>query len=367
MVTFRRLVPSKSSLPVLLAAGVSLFVLQAMPAFAQATSSTGKLAQTVPPALPPATLPPGPRTLEPLPVTEIELMANSQPSALALDARDGSIWFAAPPLGALGRIDGETQKITYLYLGKRAKPFGLAFAADGALYATDKTLNVLHRIDGTTGELTRIAMPSDLPTMDLSGLRADGQGRIWFAGSAGWLGKYDPQSGAVEVSSHDDLQGLGLNAPGEGGAIWFSAWKAGRMIRLDPHRGRFDSTNLPESFRGARGIATGPQGEVWVSSAKTNAIARFAGRGAWRIVVLPWAESQPQALLARADGSVIIADAGRRMLLRYRPQTNVFEEIAPLGDGGLIRAMIETRNGIAFADSGGDDIRLVPDRRAVEN
>jgi virginiamycin B lyase len=354
MVKTHRLSPS-TFLPLLLAGSVSLF------------SFSTALAQTATPPASPVAVVSTSKKVEPLPVTEIELMTNSQPSALALDARDGAIWFAAPPLGALGRIDGETQKITYLYLGKRAKPFGLAFGPDGALYATDKTLNVLHRIDGTTGELTRIAMPSDLPMMDLSGLRADGLGRIWFAGSAGWLGKFDPQSGAVEVSSHDDLQGLGLNAPGEGGAIWFSAWKAGRMIRLDPQRGRFDSTALPESFRGARGLSTGQQGEIWVSSAKSNAIARSAGRGAWRIITLPWPDSQPQALLARSDGTVIVADGGRRMLLRYRPQTNQFEEIAALGEGGLIRAMIETRNGIAYADSGGDDIRFVPDRRPAEN
>jgi|GEM_PF-2602625 virginiamycin B lyase len=355
MVKTRRLSPSKL-LSVLLAGGVSLFSFSAT--LAQTASPNSSASVVVASTS---------KKADPLPVTEIELMTNSQPSALALDARDGAIWFAAPPLGALGRIDSETQKITYLYLGKRAKPFGLAFGPDGALYATDKTLNVLHRIDGTTGELTRIAMPSDLPMMDLSGLRADGLGRIWFAGSAGWLGKYDSQSGAVEVSSHDDLQGLGLNAPGEGGAIWFSAWKAGRMIRLDPTRGRFDSTALPESFRGARGLSTGPQGEIWVSSAKSNAIARSTGRGAWRIITLPWPDSQPQALLARSDGTVIVADGGRRMLLRYRPQTNVFEEIAALGEGGLIRAMIETRNGIAYADSGGDDIRFVPDRRPAEN
>lgn len=304
---------------------------------------------------------------EPLPVTEIGLMTNSQPSGLALDARDGAIWFTAPPLGALGRIDAETQKITYLYLGKRAKPYVLAFAPDGALYITDKTLNVLHRIDGTTGELTRIAMPSEYPLMDLSGIRADSLGRIWFVGGAGWIGKYDPQSGAVEVSPHENLQGLGLNAPGEGGAIWFSAWKAGRMIRIDPQHGHIDSATLPESFRGARGLTTGAQGEFWVASAKTNAIARFAGRGVWQIITLPWPESQPQALLARNDGSLIIADGGRRMLLRYRPNTNTFEDIAPLGEGGLIRAMIETRNGFAYADSGGDDIRLVPEKRPAEN
>lgn len=294
-------------------------------------------------------------------------MTASQPSALALDPRDGSIWFAAPNLGAVGRIDPETRKVNYIHLGKRTKPGALAFAPDNALFVTDKTFNVLHRIDGSSGDVTRITMPSDLPVLDLAGLRADRDGRIWFAGAAGWLGKLDPGTGAVEVSSHDDLQGLSLNAMSENGALWFVAWKAGRMIRIDPERGRFDSTSLPENFRGARGISTNPQGEVWISAAKTNAIARFTGRGTWKVITLPWPESQPQAILARKDGSVLLADGARRKLVRYLPSLDRFEEIANLGEGGIIKAMIETRNGIAIADSGGDDVSLFPELRPGEN
>lgn len=313
-----------------------------------------------------------PKFLEPAaklfgPVSEIELMTASQPSALALDPRDGSIWFTAPNLGAVGRIDPETRKVNYIHLGKRTKPVALTFAPDHALFVTDKTFNVLHRIDGGSQDVTRIAMPADLPVLDLAGLRTDRDGRIWFAGAAGWLGKFDPGTGTVEVSSHDDLQGLSLNAMSESGALWFVAWRAGRMIRIDPERGRFDSTSLPENFRGARGISTGPQGEVWISAAKTNAIARFAGRGTWKVITLPWLESQPQAILARRDGSVLVADGARRKLVRYVPSLDRFEEVATLGEGGIIKAMIETRNGIAIADSGGDDISLFPEARPGEN
>lgn len=359
-----------SLLGILLAAGI------ANPAFSQnspPTKAKAGAAQSAPqigaPAFNTGTLP---KFLEPAaklfgPVSEVELMTASQPSALALDPRDGSIWFAAPNLGAVGRIDPETRKVNYIHLGKRTKPGALAFAPDSALFVTDKTFNVLHRIDGSSGDVTRIAMPADLPILDLAGLRADRDGRIWFAGAAGWLGKFDPGTGAVEVSSHDDLQGLSLNAMSENGALWFVAWRAGRMIRIDPERGRFDSTSLPENFRGARGISTGPQGEVWISAAKTNAIALFTGRGTWKVVTLPWPESLPQAILARRDGSVLVADGARRKLVRYVPSLDRFEEIATLGEGGIIKAMIETRNGIAIADSGGDDISLFPELRAGEN
>lgn len=359
-----------SLLGFLLAAGV------ASSALAQnnpAPKAKANAAQSAPGIAPPAiTTGTVPQFLEPAPklfgpATEVELMTASQPSALALDPRDGSVWFAAPNLGAVGRIDPETRKVNYIHLGKRTKPGAIAFAPDNTLFVTDKTFNVLHRIDGSSGDVTRIAMPAELPILDLAGLRADREGRIWFAGSAGWLGKFDPGTGAIEVSSHDDLQGLSLNAMSENGALWFVAWRVGRMIRIDPERGRFDSTALPENFRGARGIATGPQGEVWVSAAKTNAIARFAGRGTWKVVTLPWPESLPQAILVRRDGSVLLADGARRKLVRYVPALDRFEEIATLGEGGIIKAMIETRNGIAVADSGGDDVSLFPELRPGEN
>lgn len=313
-----------------------------------------------------------PRFLEPAPrlfgsVSEIELMAASQPSALALDPRDGSVWFAAPNLGAIGRIDPETRKVSYLHLGKRAKPGALAFAPDNTLFVTDRALNVLHRIDGASGDVTRITMPAELPILDLAGLRVDGEGRIWFAGANGWLGRFEPGTGAVEVSSHDDLQGLSINTMGENGALWFVAWRAGRMIRIDPARGRFDSTALPEHFRGARGISSGVQGEIWISASKTNAIARFTGRGTWKIIPLPWPESQPQAILARRDGSVLVADGARRRLLRYEPKLDRFEEVGEFGPGGIIKALIETRNGVAMADSGGDEIRLFAELKSGEN
>lgn len=301
------------------------------------------------------------------PMIELELMTGSQPNALALDARDGAIWFSAPALGALGRIDPETQKITYTYLGKRTKPWGIAFGPDHSLYSTDKTLNVLHRVDGVSGEITRITMPSDLPLLDLSGLRADAAGRIWFAGAAGWLGKFNPHNGQTDVSSHDDLPGLALGALADDGTIWFVSGRAARMIRIDPARKRFDSTTLPDGFKAARGISAGRNGEVWVSSGKSNAIARFAGRGTWKVSTLPWPESQPQAILVRRDGSVMIADTGRRMLVRYLPELDLFEEVAALGDGGAVKSMIETRTGIAYADAGGDDIRLFNDIPPSQN
>lgn len=297
---------------------------------------------------------------------DFDLRVASQPIAL-LQATDGKIWFAAYTLGALGRIDRSTGEITYFPLGTGARPHALAEAPDRSVIAIDRALNVLHRLNPTNGEVNRIGMPSDLPFLDLASLRIDNDGRIWFSGASGWIGSHDPRTGLTDVSSHEDLQGLVLSAAGPNGGIWFVAGKSGRMIRIDPARTRFDSAVIPAEAQGIRGMAVSPSGEVWLAAMKSQTLVRYAGRASWMAARLPWPESRPQALIARADGTLVFADTGRRKLVRYRPGVDRFDDLADLGAGGTIKAMIDLGDAIAVADMGADRIRIYQDIPAPQN
>lgn len=297
---------------------------------------------------------------------DFELRVASQPLAL-IQASDGTIWFAAYTLGALGRIDRSTREITYFPLGTGSRPYGLVEAPDRSILAVDRALNVLHRLAPANGEVTRIGMPADLPFLDLASLRIDSEGRLWFSGASGWLGSHDPRTGTTDVSSHEDLQGLTLSAASPTSSLWFVAGKSGRMIRIDPARSRFDSAVIPPEAQGIRGIAISPSGEVWLSAMKSQTLVRYAGRAAWMTAKLPWPESRPQALIVRQDGTIVFADAGRRKLVRYRPGLDRFEDLADLGAGGAIKAMIDLGDSIAVADMGADRIRIYPDIPPTQN
>lgn len=294
------------------------------------------------------------------------LMAASQPTSL-LGTRDGGLWFAASGLGAIGRLDRASGAVTYYPLGIGARPYAIAEAPDRSIYAVDRALNVLHRLNPETGEATRVAMPGDLPFLDLAALRIDHDGKIWFSGATGWLGSHDPASGQTDVSSHEDLLGLAGSASGPNGAIWFVAGKSGRMIRIEPRRSRHDSMAVPADVHGVRGLAAGPNGEVWIAAARTPTLARYSGRGSWLSVRLPWPDARPQALVVRADGMLFAADVGRRKLIRYHPVLERFDEVGDLGTGGTIRAMIDLGDAIAIADMGADRIRVFPDDPAKHN
>lgn len=295
------------------------------------------------------------------PARDYLLTAASQPTAMHASASDGAIWFSATNLGALGKLDRATGTVTYFPLGTGARPYAVTETPDRMIIAVDRALNVLHRLNPENGEATRIAMPADLPFLDLAHVRTDLDGRLWFSGASGWLGSHDPKTGVTDVSSHDDLQGLAFGTSAPNGTIWFVAAKSGRMIRIDPSKSRFDSAALPAEFPGIRGVAVGPNGEVWLASMKANALARYSGRGAWLIARLPWVDSRPQAIVVRSDGSVILADAGRRKLIRYRPGLDRFDEVGDLGAGGIIKAMIDLGDAVAVADMGSDRIRIFPD------
>jgi streptogramin lyase len=142
--------------------------------------------------------------------------------------------------------------------------------------------------------------------------------------------------------------------------IWFVAGKSGRMIEIDPQRARFNSTALPAGLSGVRGAAAGVKNDVWLSFMKSRAIARFTRRNTWQIASLPWPDSRPQALVVREDGSVVIADAGRRKLVRYQPATNRFDEVGDLGPGGNIKAIVDLGDSIALADMGSDRLLIFP-------
>jgi virginiamycin B lyase len=326
-------------------------------------SSTSTIAQTnlVPP-------PDAARTVVPTeladklpafgPPREILLTPAAQPTGLAV-AADGALWFSAYSLGALGRLDRATGDVSYFPLGTGAKPYAIIEAPDRSILATDRGLNVLHRLNPETGEATRIAMPADVPFLDLANLKVDANGRVWFVGASGWLGSHDLATGATDVTSHDDLQGLAIGAATQS-TIWFVAGKSGRMIQIDPERARFNSAALPPGLVGVRGAAAGTRNEIWLSFMKSRAIARFTGRKTWQVATLPWPESRPQALLVREDGSVIIADAGRRKLVRYQPALDRFDEVGELGQGGNIKAMADLGDAVAVADLGSDRLLIFP-------
>jgi len=123
---------------------------------------------------------------------------GAQPHDVA-PAPDGSVWYTAQRLGALGRLDPATGKTEQTPLGKGSAPHGVIIGPDGAAWVTDGGLNAIVRVDAATRAVKVFALPADAPDANLNTAAFDRSGVLWFTGQSGVYGRLDPTSGSVRV------------------------------------------------------------------------------------------------------------------------------------------------------------------------
>jgi len=171
-----------------------------------------------------------PRGAEPVPrgfaVSEIKLgAADLRPDGIAADGR-GGIWVAEPGADRLVRIDTTDKSLTPLPLppgsrprgvaagpdgtiwvtlfgvhqllqldpstlrtrswpmpsGPGSSPYAIAVAASGTVWVAEFMGDKIVRFDPPTERMTAVALPT--PRSRVRAIAVDGQGRVWYAGSA---------------------------------------------------------------------------------------------------------------------------------------------------------------------------------------
>jgi len=209
---------------------------------------------------------------------------NGIPSDLALGA-DGNLWMAQTGLarvqtssgvGAQGEAqqDNLTLDITR-YPGTRA--LCVAAGPDGNLWFTQYSTAAIFRFDPRgCGEVTKFIVPT--PDSQPYGIAAGTDGNLWFTErDAGKIGRITPEGEITEFALPCDVCSLtpGLHqqptsiTAGPDGRMWFIATTT---------VGHIDTTGSVTQFGNAgvsatslcRGIATGPDGNVWVGYTRFN-------------------------------------------------------------------------------------------------
>jgi streptogramin lyase len=208
--------------------------------------------------------------------------------------RDGNIWFIANDSKTLasqiGRITpkGET---TYWPLPRVSLPGDITSGSDGNLWFTDAAQRYgpdprakgvpEHKIGRITteGVITEFALPT--PDGDPHGITAGPDGAVWFTES-NRIGRIDP-AGSIRELALPPGSNPGEITLGPDGALWFTS-----RSERDAKIGRITSTGSVTRFalpqceqvcnRSLRGIAGGPDGNVWFTESKG-----YGEGNVWRI------------------------------------------------------------------------------------
>lgn len=257
-------------------------------------------------------------------------------------AADDTIWFAEQYANYIGHYFPATHRFQIYPLpnilapdpsnpGKTvtlpAAPNDLTIDAGGNIWFTELNANDIARLDPHSGAIKQYALATSSKSQALNpyGIAVDSRGRVWFtevsSSSIGWL---DPSTGAQHTYSFPGLStGLMEIASDPRGLIWITSFNAGLLLNLNPQTGavtRYYASAPGGNAGGVYGLTITAGGEVWVTLAALNIIARLdVAADRFIYYPIPTSASLPLGIVSGPHGTFWFTEAGSDKIGMLQP------------------------------------------------
>jgi virginiamycin B lyase len=218
-------------------------------------------------------------------VTEFTIKtANNQPGDMAVGT-DGNVWFVDQNTSKIAKIS-KTGVITgYLTHTANAKPTGITLGSDGAMWFTEAAANKIGRISGPPATDYTIPTPASSP------------------------------------------RGITLGTDGD---LYFTEYSAHTINKIDPSTHTVSLVATLPAGSGPTHIASGPDGNLWVTETLTNAVARVTLGGVVTQVPLT-PNSAPSRIVAGPLNSLWVAEPGTNQIAQIATAGTVTQQISVPG------------------------------------
>lgn len=325
-----------------------------------ATAATSSTAST-PSTSAATTTPPVPETTAasgPPEITDLEEypIPGDRPHDVAV-APDGTVWYTAQRSGTLDRLDPDTGEVTEVSLGAGAAPHGVIVGPGGDAWVTDQGLNALVRVANDTHDVE--VYPADVNvSMHTAAFAPDGI--MWFTGQAGYVGRFDPAAGSMELFETGGGGPYGITVT-PGGDVYFAALTGSYIARVDPDSGEITRIDPPTQDQGARRVWTNSGGQIWVSYWNTGHLARYdPATDVWSEWQLPGEAPRAYAVYVDETDRPWVSDfGGAHALLRFDPATETFQSLALPTPGGEVRQLLGGPGEVWGGESAADALIVV--------
>ena len=240
-------------------------------------------------------------------------------------ASDGTVWYTAQHVGALGRLDPVTGETHHIPLGLGPRRMESFVGPDGAPWVTDSGLNAIVRVDPQTEEVQAYPLPASSGYANLNTAVFDSNGIHWFTGQSGIYGRLDPSNGNMEVFDAPRGRGpYGITTTPDG-AVYYASLANSYVGRIDPQTGEATVLEPPTSGQGARRVWANSQGRIWVSEWDAGQVAVYdPADNSWREWKLPGDRPQAYAVYVDDQDMVWLSDFGSNSLVRFNPNDETF-------------------------------------------
>jgi virginiamycin B lyase len=289
-------------------------------------------------------------------MSTFDVPAGSHPHDVA-PAADGGIWFTAQASGRLGWLDPDSGEVVTIDLGAGSAPHGVIVGPDEAAWVTDSGLNAIVRVEGTTHEIT--TFPLDGPDANLNTATFDGDGVLWFTGQGGVYGRLDPAVGRIEAFAAPRGRGPYGIATTPDGEVFLASLAGSYLGAIDRTSGDLGVIDTPTPGGGARRVWSDAAGRLWVTEWFAGKLARYdPATAAWQEWDLP-GDGQPYAVYVDEDGGVWITDFGANAIHRFDDGTETFLSLTHDRSPANVRQLLGRPGEVWGAESATDRLVVV--------
>ena len=292
-------------------------------------------------------------------IQEYPVPAGTHPHDIA-PAPDGTVWYTAQHVGALGRLDPATGETRHIPLGAGSAPHGVIVGPDGAPWITDSGLNAIVRVDPQTEEVQVYSLPADSGYANLNTAVFDPSDILWFTGQQGIYGRLDPSTGEMQVFEAPRGRGpYGITTTPDG-SVYYASLANSYVGQIDPQTGEATVLEPPTPGQGARRVWSDSLGRIWVSEWNSGQVSVYdPASDSWREWKLPGGNPETYAVYVDDQDIVWLSDFGSNSLVRFDPNTEAFTVFELPSPNAAVRQILGRPGEIWGAESGADKLVVI--------
>jgi virginiamycin B lyase len=275
-------------------------------------------------------------------------------------APDGGVWYTAQRSGHLGWFDPGTGKSELIALGRGSSPHGVVPGPDKAAWITDSGQNAMVRVGWPDREVRVFPLPEGSPYGNLNTCAFDGEGRVWFTGQAGIVGRLDPKDGRMMVKDAPRGRGpYGICAT-PSGDVWYCSLAGSFIAQLDLRSGESRVVEPPTQDQGARRVWSDSRGRIWVSEwTSGNLSMHDPASKSWKTHKLPGLNPRCYAVYVDERDNVWTSEWADNAMYRFDPAREQFERFGFPRSGANVRQIHGRKGEVWLPESGTEHISVI--------
>ena len=203
-------------------------------------------------------------------------------------------------------------------------------------------------------------LPADRPNASLNTATFDLEGRLWFTGQNGVIGRLDPDTGDLAVFDAPRGRGPYGIATTPAGEVYFASLAGSYIGRIDLESGAVTVIEPPTAAQGARRVWSDSRGRIWVSEWNAGQLARYdPATDRWQEWPLPGPTPRAYAVYVDGDDIVWVSDFGGNALWRFDPASETYFAFALPSVPSNVRQLLGRPGELWAPESAADQLVVV--------